>query len=82
MLKSLASAGNDKAGALRDSVAQNLVIAGDRLHKLQQVTTEKTQAAARATDEYVHENPWQAIGMAVGLTAVIGVAIGLLLNRR
>jgi ElaB/YqjD/DUF883 family membrane-anchored ribosome-binding protein len=31
----------------------------------------------------VHEHPWQAMGVAAGLTAVVaGVVIGLLLNRR
>ena len=31
---------------------------------------EKAKAAARATDDYVHDNPWQAIGIA----AAIGLA--------
>jgi ElaB/YqjD/DUF883 family membrane-anchored ribosome-binding protein len=82
LLKSVANAGGEKAGAVRASVEQNLAIAKDRLRNLQQAATEKTQAAAQATDEYVHEHPWQAIGIAAGLNVVIGVAIGLLLNRR
>jgi ElaB/YqjD/DUF883 family membrane-anchored ribosome-binding protein len=82
LLKSVANAGGEKAGALRASVEQNLAIAKDRLRHLQQAATEKTQAAAHATDEYVHEHPWQAIGIAAGLCGVIGVVIGLLLNRR
>jgi ElaB/YqjD/DUF883 family membrane-anchored ribosome-binding protein len=82
LLKSVANAGGDKAGALRASVEQNLAIAKDRLRHLQQAATEKTEAIAHATDEYVHENPWQAIGIAAGIGGAIGVAIGLLLNRR
>lgn len=82
LLKSVANAGGEKAGALRASVEHNLAVAKDRLRHLQEAATEKTQAAAHATDEYVHENPWQAIGIAAGLGGVIGVAIGLLLNRR
>jgi ElaB/YqjD/DUF883 family membrane-anchored ribosome-binding protein len=82
LLKSVANAGGEKAGALRASVEQNLAIAKDRLRDLQQAATEKTQAAAQATDDYVHEHPWQAIGIAAGLGGAIGVAIGLLLNRR
>lgn len=78
LLKSVATAGGEKAGALRASVEQNLANAKDRLRDLQQAATEKTQAAAQATDEYVHEHPWQAIGIAAGL----GVVIGALLNRR
>jgi hypothetical protein len=38
----------------------------------------KTKAAAKATDVYVHENPWHSVGMA----ASIGVVVGLLIGRR
>jgi ElaB/YqjD/DUF883 family membrane-anchored ribosome-binding protein len=82
LLKSVANAGGEKAGAVRASVEQNLALAKDRLRNLQQAATEKTRAAAQATDEYVHEHPWQAIGIAAGLNVVIGVVIGLMLNRR
>jgi ElaB/YqjD/DUF883 family membrane-anchored ribosome-binding protein len=34
--------------------------------------------AARITDEYVHENAWRTIGIAVG----IGLIIGLLIRER
>jgi ElaB/YqjD/DUF883 family membrane-anchored ribosome-binding protein len=30
------------------------------------------------TDEYVHENPWPSIGVAVG----VGFVVGLLIGRR
>lgn len=82
LLKSVANAGGEKAGALRASVEQNLAIVKDRMRNLQQAATEKTQAAAQATDEYVHEHPWQAVGIAAGVSVVFGLVIGLLLNRR
>ena len=82
LLKSVANAGGEKAGAVRASVEQNLAIAKDRLRNLQQAATENTQAAAQATDKYVHEHPWQAIGIAAGLSVLVGVVIGLLPNRR
>ena len=37
----------------------------------------KGKAAARVTDDYVHENPWRSIGVAFG----VGVLIGVLVNR-
>ena len=82
LLKSVANAGGEKAGAVRASVEESLAIATDRLRNLQQALTERTRAAAQATDEYVHVHPWQAIGIAAGLNVVIGVVIGLMLNRR
>jgi ElaB/YqjD/DUF883 family membrane-anchored ribosome-binding protein len=38
----------------------------------------QTKAAAQATDQYVHENPWPSIGIA----AVAGLVVGVLLGRR
>ena len=39
---------------------------------------EKSKAAAKATDVYVKENPWKA----VGIGAAVGVVLGLLINTR
>ena len=36
------------------------------------------KAAARATDDYVHEHPWGAVGIA----AAVGLVIGMLISRR
>jgi len=36
------------------------------------------KAATKATDAYVHENPWRAMGFA----ASVGIVIGLLIGRR
>ena len=82
LLKSVATAGGEKAGALRAGAEQSLANARDRLRELQHAATDQVDAASKSTDEYVHTHPWQAIGMAVGVTVVAGVVIGLLLNRR
>lgn len=37
----------------------------------------RTKVAAKATDQYVHERPWQAIG----LGAVAGLIVGLLASN-
>ena len=39
---------------------------------------ESAKAAARVTDEYVHDNPWQAIGIG----AAVGFLAGLVISRR
>jgi ElaB/YqjD/DUF883 family membrane-anchored ribosome-binding protein len=39
---------------------------------------ERVQQRAEDADEYVHENPWQVVGLA----ALVGVAVGFLLGRR
>jgi len=82
LLQHVANAGGEKAGALRAGVEQNLALARKGLRNLQQAATERTQAAAKATDDYVHDRPWQAIGIAAGVVVVIAVVTDLLLRRR
>jgi len=62
-------------------VAENMRIAASaKLALGNGASTLKRQArqAADSADGYVHENPWQALGVA----ALVGVAIGLLATRR
>ncbi len=78
LLKSLASESGEKANALRATIAQNLKGARERLTQLEQTAVQRTKDAARTTDAWVHQHPWQAIGIAAG----VGFLAGLLLNRR
>ena len=48
-----------------------------RLKDFQQQAVEKAKNVSVATDEYVHDNPWQTIAIA----AVVGCIIGFLLRR-
>ena len=59
-------------------IGARLVDAKIRLAEAEDEIINKTRAAARATDEYVHDNPWQAVGVA----AAIGVLVGLIVGRR
>jgi ElaB/YqjD/DUF883 family membrane-anchored ribosome-binding protein len=49
-----------------------------QIAETQRVLTEKTRAAARATDAYVHERPWESIAVGAG----VGLLLGLLVARR
>lgn len=82
LLKSMATAGGEKASALRESAEQKLAVTKERLRSLQHTAMEKAGAVAKTTDEYAHAHPWQSIGVAAALAAAAGVALGLLLNRR
>ena len=81
LLKFVSTAGGEGANALRASVEKNLAIARQRLGNLQHTAVKRTQAAAQRTDRYVHEYPWEAIGVAAGLSLIIGVVTSLILNR-
>jgi len=78
MLKRAADETGERAKDLRSQVEAKLLTAKLRLQELEGQAVDRAKEAARATDDYVHNHPWQAIGIAAG----IGVAIGLLLNRR
>ena len=78
LLKALGSVTGEKAVAMRASVEESLAAAKQRLHELEVAARDQAAATARATDEYVHENPWTAIGVA----AVVGLLVGLLVSGR
>lgn len=78
LLKQAASATGERALELRDTALTRLAQAKDKVADVQVIVVEKGKRAAHATDDYVHENPWTAIGIAAG----VGVLAGLLLGRR
>jgi ElaB/YqjD/DUF883 family membrane-anchored ribosome-binding protein len=49
-----------------------------KVAEAQEVVVDRAKAAARATDDYVHANPWRAVGIAAG----VGLVIGMLISRR
>ena len=68
----------NKARDLRSQVEARLLSAKLKLQELEGEAVDRAKAAARYTDDYVHDHPWQAIGVAAG----VGLAVGLLMNRR
>ena len=77
LLKATATQTGQQVARARAKAEESLQAAKARLAVLQGVALAKTRAAGRATDDYVHANPWQA--MAIG--AVAGFVLGLLLGR-
>lgn len=67
-----------KAVALRERMIDNLKAARHKLADVEDVIKVKTREVARATDDYVHEHPWKAIGTATA----VGLVVGLLIGRR
>jgi len=68
----------EKAKDLRSQAEARLLSAKLKLQELQGQAVDRAKDAARVTDDYVHENPWQAIGIA----AAVGLVTGLLISRR
>ena len=78
MLTRAANSTGEKAAELRDRALEQLQALRGRLQDAQAAALHQSKAAARATDDYVHDHPWRAIGVAAGF----GVLIGLLISRR
>lgn len=78
LLKATANQGDEKLAEVRGKVEESLRVVKARMADAQAELVARTKAAARATDAYVHENPWKAVGLGAG----IGFLLGLLIGRR
>ncbi|MGH8832023.1 MAG: DUF883 family protein [Polaromonas sp.] len=78
MLSATADQAGEKVADLRVRIQARLRDAKARLVEAEAVLVAKTKAAAKATDAYVHESPWTAIGIAAG----VGLLVGLVIGRR
>jgi len=78
LLRATASQAGEKVVAARERIQASLATAKVKLGEAERAAVARAKEAARATDDYVHDNPWQAVGIAAG----IGVLLGLLIGRR
>ncbi|MEC5384611.1 DUF883 domain-containing protein [Uliginosibacterium sp. H3] len=72
------NATGEEAKALQARVVRALERAKLSLGEAEKAALAKAGKAAKATDTYVRDNPWKA----VGLGAAIGVVVGMLIARR
>ena len=68
----------EKATELGEKLRVKLRSAREKMGDVQEIVADRAKAAARATDDFVHDNPWKAIGIAAG----VGFLLGLLVNRK
>lgn len=78
ILNSTKDATGEKIVALRESISIKLRDAKERLQDAEAAVVERSKACARATDDFVNDNPWKA----VGIGALAGLVIGVLIGRR
>lgn len=78
LVKAVASQSADKIADARIQMQHALIELKPRLANTEAVLRDKTRVAVSAADEYVHHNPWMAMGAATSL----GIVVGLLIGRR
>ena len=78
LVKATATQAGDKIVELRNRARDAAHNLKPQLAKMETEVVTKTKATATATDAYIRDNPWAAIGISTG----IGLVIGLLIGRR
>jgi ElaB/YqjD/DUF883 family membrane-anchored ribosome-binding protein len=78
LLHATANQAGEKVTAVRGRVQERLRLARDELDRAEAAVVNRTRAAARATDGYVHEHPWTVAGVCAG----VGLLLGMLISRR
>jgi ElaB/YqjD/DUF883 family membrane-anchored ribosome-binding protein len=82
LLKATSKQSGEKLAEIRTKTEKSLELAKARMGKTESAMLVKSKAVAKATDNYVHENPWKVIGGTTGVGLGIGLVIGLLIGRR
>jgi ElaB/YqjD/DUF883 family membrane-anchored ribosome-binding protein len=77
LIRATAGQTGRQLAAARNRADESLAAAKTHVGNLGRVAAERTRAAGRATDGYVHANPWQVV--AVGAAA--GFLMGALMAR-
>ena len=78
LLKATAGLAGEKVQEVRARTRESLAAARERLSAIEKGARQKARAAVDGSNEYVHENPWTAVGIAAGA----GLLVGFLLSRR
>jgi ElaB/YqjD/DUF883 family membrane-anchored ribosome-binding protein len=78
LLHATADQGGEAVAQIRAQAQDSLAQAKTNLKDVQDELAAKAKAVAANADAYVHEKPWQFVGIAAGL----GLLIGLLISRR
>jgi ElaB/YqjD/DUF883 family membrane-anchored ribosome-binding protein len=77
LLKATTNQAGEHIAAVRSKAGDSLRVAKARLADAQASAVERFKMAAQTPNDYVHENPWQSVGIA----AAVGILIGVLISR-
>lgn len=76
LLRETAGQLGDKARDARARLEKGVRAARERLDDIQSKSVEQVKATAKQADEFVHEHPWQSVGIAFAAGAILGLIVG------
>lgn len=75
LLRATANQVGEGAAVARARIQERLQVVKGSLLDTEAMVIERAQQAAKVSDQYVRENPWQAIGISAGVGLIIGFMI-------
>jgi len=76
LLKTVQSEGESRLAEIKGKASAQLETAKHKYGEIQQTVQDGAKLAINETDQYVHSNPWTAIGIGAAVGAVIGYLCG------
>lgn len=77
LLSATANQTGEIATHARSRIQNSLKVVNNRLHAAESSVLTHTREGAKVADQYVHDYPWQSIG----ISACAGVIVGMLIKR-
>ena len=81
LLKSLGDEGGAAIDAVRQRVQRTVEQAKTRLSSASTRARDAANDAARATDHYVHDHPWESVAYGAALGAAVAFLVSAVLRR-
>lgn len=75
LLRLIADQAGDNVTDLRFRLEDKIARYTKNLTRLQHASVDKVRQVGHATDEYVHHEPWKAIGIAAGVAFILGMLV-------
>ncbi len=76
LLELTATDAKGKAADVHGRLGARLNLAKERLRDAEDAIVDSGRKAVRVTDDYVHDKPWQAVGIAAGVAFLLGLLSG------
>lgn len=78
LLRATAGQTGERIATARQRLEDSLRDTKRRIDEIEGDAIERARVAAKRTDEYIREHPWESIGIA----GAVGVLLGMLISRR